>query len=44
MDSAEFVSQARRLAIAAGDKIMEIYYSDTFDVKVKSDESPVTEA
>ena len=44
MDSAEFVSQARRLAIAAGDKIMEIYNSDTFDVKVKSDESPVTEA
>lgn len=44
MDSEEFVSQARRLAIAAGDKIMEIYNSDTFDVKVKSDESPVTEA
>lgn len=44
MDSAEFVSQARRLAIVAGDKIMEIYNSDTFDVKVKSDESPVTEA
>ncbi len=34
----------RRLALEAGDKIMEIYNSDTFDVKVKSDESPVTEA
>ncbi|MEM7731740.1 MAG: 3'(2'),5'-bisphosphate nucleotidase CysQ [Pseudomonadota bacterium] len=44
MDSEEFVSQARRLAILAGDKIMEIYNSDSFDVRVKSDESPVTEA
>lgn len=34
----------RRLAIEAGDKIMEIYNSDDFDVKVKSDDSPVTEA
>lgn len=44
MDNVEFVTQARRLALAAGDKIMEIYNSNTFDVKVKSDESPVTEA
>ena len=34
----------RKLAIEAGDKIMEIYNSDDFDVKVKSDDSPVTEA
>ncbi|MBE1284507.1 MAG: 3'(2'),5'-bisphosphate nucleotidase CysQ [Rhodobacteraceae bacterium] len=34
----------RRLAIEAGTKIMEIYNSDDFDVKVKSDDSPVTEA
>jgi 3'(2'), 5'-bisphosphate nucleotidase len=34
----------RKLAIAAGDKIMEIYDADDFDVKVKSDESPVTVA
>ena len=34
----------RRLAIEAGAKIMEIYNSDDFDVKVKSDDSPVTEA
>ena len=34
----------RTLAIQAGAKIMEIYKSDDFDVKVKSDDSPVTEA
>lgn len=34
----------RRLALEAGDKIMEIYNSDDFDVKVKSDDSPVTAA
>jgi len=34
----------RKLAIVAGDKIMEIYNADDFDVKVKSDDSPVTEA
>lgn len=34
----------RRLALEAGDKIMEIYQADDFDVKVKSDASPVTEA
>jgi 3'(2'), 5'-bisphosphate nucleotidase len=32
----------RRLAVEAGDKIMEIYNSDDFEVKLKSDESPVT--
>lgn len=34
----------RQLAIEAGDKIMEIYNSDDFDVKQKSDDSPVTAA
>ena len=34
----------RRLALLGGEKIMEIYNADDFDVKVKSDESPVTEA
>ena len=34
----------RRLALQAGDKIMQIYEADDFDVKVKSDSSPVTEA
>jgi 3'(2'), 5'-bisphosphate nucleotidase len=34
----------RKLAIQAGDKIMEIYGSDDFDIRSKSDESPVTAA
>ncbi|WP_299152777.1 3'(2'),5'-bisphosphate nucleotidase CysQ [uncultured Tateyamaria sp.] len=34
----------RRLALEAGDKIMEIYNSDDFEVKMKSDNSPVTAA
>jgi 3'(2'), 5'-bisphosphate nucleotidase len=34
----------RKLALEAGDKIMEIYNSDDFEVKTKSDASPVTEA
>ncbi|MCB1313456.1 MAG: 3'(2'),5'-bisphosphate nucleotidase CysQ [Sedimentitalea sp.] len=34
----------RRLALEAGARIMEIYDADDFDVKVKSDASPVTEA
>ncbi|WP_397541552.1 3'(2'),5'-bisphosphate nucleotidase CysQ [Roseovarius salis] len=35
---------SRRLALAAGERIMEIYNSEDFDVKLKSDDSPVTEA
>lgn len=34
----------RRLAILAGDKIMEIYTADDVAVKLKSDDSPVTVA
>ncbi|WP_433990113.1 3'(2'),5'-bisphosphate nucleotidase CysQ (plasmid) [Pseudoseohaeicola sp. NH-UV-7] len=34
----------RELALKAGEVIMDIYDSDDFDVKVKSDESPVTAA
>jgi 3'(2'), 5'-bisphosphate nucleotidase len=34
----------RKLALEAGDKIMEVYNSDDFDVRSKSDDSPVTEA
>jgi 3'(2'), 5'-bisphosphate nucleotidase len=44
MDFEKLVPVMRRLAIEAGDKIMEIYNSDDFDVKVKSDDSPVTAA
>ncbi len=34
----------RRLALEAGDKIMEIYESAAFEVKTKADQSPVTVA
>ena len=44
MDYEKLTIVMRRLALEAGDKIMEIYNSDDFEVKTKSDESPVTEA
>lgn len=44
MDYSELTTVIRKLALEAGDKIMEIYNADDFDVKVKSDDSPVTEA
>lgn len=40
----ELTAVMRRLALEAGDVIMEIYNSDDFDVQVKSDNSPVTAA
>lgn len=44
MDYEKLVTVMRDLSLEAGDKIMEIYNADDFDVKVKSDDSPVTEA
>ena len=44
LDYEKLVRVMRRLALEAGDRIMEIYNADDFDVKVKSDDSPVTEA
>ncbi|MEM1234622.1 MAG: 3'(2'),5'-bisphosphate nucleotidase CysQ [Pseudomonadota bacterium] len=44
MDHGELARVMRSLALDAGAKIMEIYEADDFDVKVKSDDSPVTEA
>ncbi|MFD1160305.1 3'(2'),5'-bisphosphate nucleotidase CysQ [Roseovarius aestuarii] len=44
MDYDKLVQVMRDLALEAGDRIMEIYNADDFDVKVKSDDSPVTEA
>ncbi len=44
MDYETLVVVIRRLALEAGDRIMEIYNADDFDVKLKSDDSPVTEA
>ncbi len=44
MDFERLTMVMRRLALEAGDRIMEIYEADDFDVRSKSDESPVTEA
>ena len=42
MDFEKLTIVMRKLALEAGDKIMEVYNSPDFDVKTKSDESPVT--
>ncbi|GAA3858120.1 3'(2'),5'-bisphosphate nucleotidase CysQ [Celeribacter arenosi] len=42
MDFEKLVPVMRQLAIEAGEKILEIYNSDDFEVKSKSDDSPVT--
>jgi 3'(2'), 5'-bisphosphate nucleotidase len=42
MNKSEISKVIRRLAIEAGGKIMEIYDADDFEIKSKSDESPVT--
>jgi 3'(2'), 5'-bisphosphate nucleotidase len=44
LNYSELVTVMRKLALEAGDRIMQIYDADDFDVKVKSDSSPVTEA
>jgi 3'(2'), 5'-bisphosphate nucleotidase len=44
MDHAEIVSTMRRLALAAGTAILEVRRRPNFEVRVKSDDSPVTEA
>lgn len=44
MDYERLVEVMRRLSIEAGAKIMEVYEADDFDVKTKSDDSPVTAA
>ena len=44
MDFEKLEQVSRRAALLAGDKIMEIYNADDFEVKSKSDDSPVTEA
>lgn len=40
----QMIAEMRRLALQAGDEIMKIYGSDDFEVRAKSDSSPVTEA
>ncbi len=44
MDYEKLVSVMRKLSLEAGDKIMEIYGQDDFNVKSKADDSPVTAA
>ena len=44
MDYDKLVSVMRRLSLEAGDKIMQIYGQDDFEVESKSDDSPVTAA
>lgn len=44
MDMQKLTQIMRKLALEAGDVIMEIYNSPDFEVKTKSDESPVTAA
>ncbi|SDN79094.1 3'(2'), 5'-bisphosphate nucleotidase [Lutimaribacter pacificus] len=44
MDYEKLTRVMRRLALEAGDTIMAIYEADDFEVKAKSDDSPVTEA
>ncbi len=44
MDLQKLTLVMRRLALEAGDRIMEIYASDDFVVRSKGDQSPVTEA
>lgn len=44
MDYEKLVRVMRKLSLLAGDKIMEIYGEDDFEVKSKSDDSPVTAA
>ncbi|MEE9427670.1 MAG: 3'(2'),5'-bisphosphate nucleotidase CysQ [Paracoccaceae bacterium] len=44
MDYNRLSAVMRELSLLAGDKIMEIYESDDFEVRTKSDDSPVTAA
>jgi len=44
VDFDRLTSVFRRLALEAGDTIMDIYNADDFEVNIKSDNSPVTEA
>jgi len=44
VDYDKLMDLMRRLSLSAGELIMGVYNSDDFDVKVKSDDSPVTEA
>ena len=42
MNLEKLVTVMRQLSLEAGEKIMEVYNSPDFEIKTKSDESPVT--
>jgi 3'(2'), 5'-bisphosphate nucleotidase len=42
IDKTQLCAEMRRLSLIAGHAIMDIYQADDFEVKTKSDESPVT--
>ena len=42
MDFDALIPLIRRLALEAGDKIMDIYEGPDFEVRAKGDDSPVT--
>ncbi len=44
MDFAKLTQVMRELALEAGDRIMQVYEADDFEVRSKGDESPVTVA
>lgn len=44
MDYDRLVTVMRRLALEAGDRILQVYHAPDFEVRTKSDASPVTEA
>lgn len=44
MDFERLAKEMRSLALQAGAKIMEIYHAPNFEIRTKSDDSPVTEA
>ena len=44
IDRSEMVSVFRRLSLEAGEIVMKFYDSESFDIKLKADNSPVTAA
>lgn len=44
MDTTRLVAEMRRLALLAGERILEVYHAPDLDVRIKGDASPVTAA
>ena len=41
---AEWLEKAKKVAVEAGEKILEVYNSDSFGEEIKADKSPLTKA